>query len=203
MYTYKHVRPAPGKRDPPVHRLLALGRMRKPTTAAAVLLASTSPVFADVYLGLGVEARPLTSDALTRRAEPSTTGMRYVLGVRIARISLEAALDRSTVDPPAAASQTMTQASVALKLSLPLPAHLEAFGRAGPERTWIGMGDAAHDLSGNGFLVGTGVELGVNLVVTRAALFADYTLHRASLDSAVDHLSVTSHVLAVGVAVGL
>jgi len=65
------------------------------------------------------------------------------------------------------------------------------------------LDDDQHDLKGNGFLAGAGLELRFNAVIASMSVFADYTIHRATLESTFDKVDATAGMLTVGVTVGL
>lgn len=58
-------------------------------------------------------------------------------------------------------------------------------------------------LRGDGFLAGVGLELRLNLLLASMSVLVDYTLHRASLDSQMDKVDLTSHIVSVGLQVGI
>jgi len=170
---------------------------------ACAILSLSSSASAGVYAGLGVGTSPVVNGSFDDMADPSGPSTRGMLGYRLWNVSVEGAVNGFGVNTPSSGDRTAYQASAALKLSVPVAGVLEGFGRGGVERTWLSMGDDRQDLSGNGFLAGVGLELRFNAILASMSVFADYTLHHATLDSMVDEVDVTSHIVAVGVTVGL
>ena len=170
---------------------------------ATLVIAISGPAWAGVYVGLGVGMKPVVNDAMADVAAPSGRSLRGLLGLRLANLAVEGGVNRFGVATADGGDQQVYQASAALKLSVPLVSHVEGFARGGVERTWLGMGGDHPDLQGDGFLVGGGLELRVNAVIASMSVFVDYTVHHASLDSALTSVDATSQVLGVGVTVGL
>lgn len=171
--------------------------------AALAILSISSTASAGVYAGLGVGTAPVVNGSFDEMADPSGPSTRGMLGFRIWNVSVEGAVNGFGVNTPSAGDHTAYQASAALKLNVPVAGPLEGFGRGGIERTWLSMGNDREDLSGNGFLAGVGFELRLNAILASMSLFADYTLHHATLESMVDKVDATSHIFAVGVTVGM
>lgn len=74
--------------------------------------------------------------------------------------------------------------------------------RAGPERTWLNLGDDRYNLSGNGFLVGAGFEYRLDLG-SHASIFVDYTIHHATLADTRSTVDETSRIWGLGFTVGI
>jgi hypothetical protein len=68
-----------------------------------------------------------------------------------------------------------TQLGVAAKLNLPLGNRFEAFGRGGLQRTWLSTNTNQPSYTGNGWLVGAGIEYRLDLGVAGGSIFIDYT----------------------------
>jgi opacity protein-like surface antigen len=165
---------------------------------------STASASAGGYLGLGLGAQPAVNDDLMPTVVPEGRSLRVLAGARYGNVALEGALNGFGVVVDNHGDQTMYQLSAALKLSLPLGSGFEAFGRAGLERTWLHISDAPNNWMGDGFLAGGGFEYRLNLAVTSASLFVDYTVHHATLeDGGHSTINETSRIWALGFTVGL
>src|SRR4051812_29413814 len=106
--------------------------MTKPALLAALLvLAISSSASAGGYVGLGVGTTPTVNDALDAVAAPFGRSLRGLLGVRIANLALEGAVNGFHVATPRGGDKTLYQASAALKLSVALTGPLEGFARGG------------------------------------------------------------------------
>ena len=171
--------------------------------AATTVFATVGSASAGVYLGLGFGTRPSVNSAMENVGAPSGSSVRGLVGLRLANVSLEGAVNGFNVAPQPGGKETVYQASAALKLSIPIAGPLEGFGRAGLERTWLNLDDDRHDLSGNGFLAAGGLELRLNAVIASMSVFVDYTVHHVNLESALDKVDSTSQVLGLGVSVGI
>jgi hypothetical protein len=163
-------------------------------------LALSTPALADGYLGLGLGTQPSVNDAMMSTAVPEGRSARGLAGVRLGNVALEGALNGFSVIADAE-DHNMYQLSAALKLSLPLGNHFEAFGRAGLERTWLSLGSG--DLSGDGYLFGGGFEYRLSALIANASLFVDYNYHTATLEDGRRMLDVTSQSWGLGFTVGI
>jgi len=181
-----------------------LARMMKyAALTATTVVAMSGPASAGVYLGLGLGTKPMVDDAMENVGTPSSQSLRGLVGARLANVSLEGAVNGFGMATQRSGGHTVYQASAALKLSIPIVSQLEAFGRGGLERTWLNMGEDQANLRGDGFLAGVGLELRLNLVVASLSVFADYTVHRTSLESTLDKFDSTLQMVGVGVTMGI
>lgn len=146
-------------------------------------MALSSTASAGGYLGLALGTEPSTNDAMSNVAKPLGRSLRGLVGFRFANVSIEGALNGFNVATQSRGDQTVYQGSVALKLNIPIADNFEAFGRGGIERTWLSLGDSARDLSGDGWLLGGGIEYRLNAVLANASVFLDYTYHRTDLSN--------------------
>jgi opacity protein-like surface antigen len=74
------------------------------------------------------------------------------------------------------------QISVAGKVSVPLGSNFEAFGRLGLQHTSVGGYMPAYDTSGNGFLLGAGIEYRFDIGFgSGASVTLDYQLAKTEL----------------------
>lgn len=171
--------------------------------ATTAILGAPGAASAGIYLGLGIGAQPTVNDAMQDIGAPSSGSRTGVVGLRFANLSLEGAFGGFDMATQRGGDRTLYQASAALRLSLPVAGPIEAFVRGGLERTWLGMGDDRYDLRGDGFLAGVGVALRLNLALASVSVLVDYTIHRASLDSQMNQVDLTSRAVGVGLQVGL
>jgi hypothetical protein len=159
--------------------------------AAAGLMAISTTASAGGYLGLALGTKPSTNDAFETQGQPLGRSLRGLLGFRFANLSVEGALNGFNVATQRG-DQTVYQASVALKLSLPIANNFEGFARGGIERTWLSLDDSRFDLEGDGWLFGGGIEYRLNAVLANASVFLDYTYHRTDLSNTGGTISGTS-----------
>ena len=176
--------------------------MKTALLVAASLMAVTTSASAGTYLGLALGTEPGINDALGESATPHGRSLRALGGIRIARLSIEAALNTFGV-ATGFGDKDVYQLSASGKLNLPLSDGFEVFGRGGLERTWLNVGDDRYNLAGNGFLVGAGFEYRLDLGVTSASIFVDYTIHRATLEDTRHDLDATSRIWGLGFTVGI
>jgi hypothetical protein len=174
--------------------LLATGVMAISTTASA-----------GGYLGLALGTQPGVNEELTTmapNARPVGRSLRGLGGMRFGNFSVEGALNGFGVVTNRG-DQTIYQASVAAKLNLPLGNNFEGFGRAGLERTWLDLGDDRYNYAGNGFLIGAGFEYRLDIGISNASIFVDYTIHHATLADTRGKADETSRIWALGFTVGI
>ena len=143
---------------------------------AAVIAASTSMASAGTYLGAGIGTSASLGGDKTSYAPDGRSG-RLILGFGIGRVGIEANATRYGLYS-AGASWDATSVAAALRVAFPIGYNFELFGRGGVERTWLttsanrpGMPES----SGNGWLLGAGVDYKINLGITGGSIFLDYT----------------------------
>ncbi len=171
--------------------------MKSGCLLVAGLMAISTTASAGVYVGLGVGTEPGINDEMARTAVPVGRSLRGLGGIRFGRFSIEGALNGFGVVVNRHANQDVFQLSAAAKYNHPLGDGFEAFGRAGLERTWL------NNFSGNGFLVGAGFEYRLDLLITNASLFVDYTIHHATLTDTRGQVGETSRIWALGFTFGI
>jgi Outer membrane protein beta-barrel domain len=155
------------------------------------------------YLGLGLGTQPGVNDEMDTKAAPVGRSLRGIGGLRFGKFSIEGALNGFGVIVPNFGDKNVYQLSVAGKLNLPLGNNFEGFGRAGVERTWLGLDDERYDFAGNGFLVGAGFEYRLNALISNASIFVDYTIHHASLENTRSTVDETSRIWGLGFTIGI
>jgi Outer membrane protein beta-barrel domain len=177
--------------------------MKTALALATGLMALSSTASAGTYLGLALGTQPGVNDELGSVAAPDGRSARFLGGFRFGNLSIEGAVNGFGV-LTSRGEQTVYQLSAAGKFNLPLGDGFEALGRAGLERTSLDVGDDRYNLAGNGFLVGAGFEYRLNLGVTSASIFVDYTIHHATLeDGRHEQVGATSRIWALGFTVGI
>jgi hypothetical protein len=177
--------------------------MKTALVLATGLMALSSTASAGTYLGLALGTQPGVSDDLERVAPPDGRSARFLGGFRFGNVSIEGAINGFGV-VSGLGEHTAYQLSAAGKYNLPLADGFEVLGRAGLERTSLDLGDDRYNLSGNGFLIGAGFEYRLDLGVTSASIFVDYTIHHATLeDSRPNQIDATSRIWALGFTVGI
>ena len=151
-----------------------------PIVIVAALAGSAS---AGTYVGLGIGKPTVTNDG---NDDFATSGRshRVMLGVRLGRVSVEAAYTGYDLVPALGTGPVDSRSlSAALKLNLPLGNNFEAFARGGVLHTRIGESGASMSMSGNGYTFSGGFEYGLDLGLARAALFVDSTRNLVELSS--------------------
>lgn len=178
--------------------------MRRMFFVAAILtVAGTAS--ADTYLGLGLGTTPTVSDEFSSAttATPVGRSARGLAGMRFGNVSIEAAVNGYGVALPTFGSRTVYQGSVQAKLSVPIGNNFEGFGRGGVERTWLDLGDTRYDYTGDGYVLGAGLELRLNAILANASLFLDYTYHRTTLASETQQFEASAGMWGLGLTVGI
>lgn len=183
--------------------------MKRAALAVTLLVAATGSASAGTYVGLGIGTAAAISED-TERLDGDGRSGKALLGMRFGNISVEGAVGKfgtaiTTVPgDPARFFGDQWQASISGKLSLPLGNNFEAFGRVGLHRSWISAEREEQDVSGDGYLIGAGIEYRLNLVVGQGSIFLDYQYNEADLEG--DRLKfpgASSRMWTLGLTVGL
>lgn len=140
---------------------------------AAVIAATTSVASAGTYLGAGIGTSASLGGDHTPYASNGRSG-RLILGFGFGRIGIEANATRYGLARGTEGFQA-TSLAAALRVGFPLGNNFELFGRGGLERTWLTTSGTDPEPSGNGWLLGIGAAYKVNLGITGASIFIDYT----------------------------
>ena len=180
----------------------------KPVVAlvAAALLSVPAAAHAGGYVALGVGSAADTGGDLRGFSSDGHMSGRLMLGQRISIVSFEAGLAGYGLEPRSGGRDYNAQSlGAALKLNLPLVAGLEGYGRAGVERTWLGTSGDQMAYSGNGYVVGGGLEYGFELPLTRLSVWFDWTRHGADLvpDGRGQTLDAQADLWTLGLSVAL
>jgi opacity protein-like surface antigen len=164
--------------------------MMRAALAVALLAATSSAASAGVYVGVGIGTNASTES--TDRLVEDGRSARLLVGYRFnpmqfgGAISIEGSFDRyglGLLDRTSIVGIDANQLSLAAKLNIPLADHFEAFGRLGVQHT-SATADVSpiYDTSGNGFLVGAGMEYRFNPGVgSGASLTVDYQINKVTL----------------------
>lgn len=180
--------------------------MKRLALAATLLAASTGVASAGSYLGIGIGTAPTTHSDDTTLGNDGRSG-RLILGQSFSRLAIEGSYQGFTVADMAGLTYDTRQLGVAAKLNFPLQDRFEAYGRFGLQRTWVSANqDRGDSASGDGYLVGGGIEYKVNLGIGGGSLWMDYSYNKAGLvhDDAMSTKSdLTSRMWMLGVSVGI
>lgn len=156
--------------------------------AALVGLVTIVPSLATAgtYVGIGIGTVPAVSEQ-TDRLEAGSRSVRGILGSRVAGyLSLEASVggfEMLIADGQGALKPLgdAYQLAAAAKLSIPLGNNFEIFGKGGVHHTFVSADNPVNDVSGNGILLGAGLEYRLDALLGKASLFVDYQYSRATL----------------------
>lgn len=164
--------------------VLRHGSMFRTALALVLVAATASAASAGSYLGLGIGTAPATSTSTDLMAtEADGRSGRLLLGIRLARLSLEGSVGRFDLVVNNQHDFKNTMLGAGLKYNLPLGDNFEAFGRGGVQRTYLNevMADR-YDVAGNGYYLGGGVEYRVEFLLG-GSIFLDYQYATATVDS--------------------
>lgn len=176
------------------------------TAVAASLVAGlvtiSTVAHAGAYVGLGIGPEPASNDALQKTANPDSRSLRGLSGWSFGNFAVEGALGGFGVATNRG-DQNVYQLSAAAKYSLPIGSGFAVFGRAGVERTWLNLGDDRYNFSGNGFLIGAGVDYKLNLGIGATSISLDYMIHHATLADTRENIDDTLRIWTLGFSIGL
>jgi hypothetical protein len=164
--------------------------MKRACLAVVTLAALTGTASAGTYLGLGIGTSPAFNEQ-TEKLDAGSRSGRLLIGTRFGNVAVEGAVGgfgMTIVNNAGLATDfgDAYQASLALKLNLPLGNNFEAFGRAGVHHTWVSAVNEQNDVAGNGLLIGVGIEYRLNLILGQGSIFIDYQYNRATLEGEGD-----------------
>ena len=160
---------------------------------AAVLLvaASASTSFAGTYVGIGVGSSVDVGGQMSQYgggfSGDGTRSGRLILGQRFGRLSVEGNVMRFGVLFDGRGPDDVTTVAAAAKLSFPVEPNIEAFGRAGVERSWLSGAGQMPDLSGDGYLLGLGFEYRLDLGIGAGSVFVDYARTSTTFEDSESH----------------
>lgn len=146
------------------------------------------------YVSAGLGGAPDLGGELTMLSAEDSSSGRIAVGQGFGPLSVEAGLGGFGVD-----GGTMVSASVSLKLNADLVSKLDGYVRGGLERSWVRGGGAMDGLSGDGHLLGAGLELELPMLLTDAALWLELDREWMELGQAEG----TADTMLLGLRVGL
>jgi hypothetical protein len=157
------------------------------------------------YVSAGVGTAPATGGELSFLDASSSQSARVGLGHGFGPVSLEASLGgygvRGGTPDGGYVDGTALAAGVSVRGNLPLFAMLSAFGRVGLERSWVAgeMGD----LSGEGYLLGAGLELGLPMLLGDSSVFLEIDREYLTLQRSMGSYDGFVDTATLGLRVGL
>jgi hypothetical protein len=157
------------------------------------LAAAAGSASAGGYVSAGVGSAPDLGGDLTMLTADGRSG-RVALGHGFGPLALEAGLGGFGVD-----GGTMMTASLSAKVKTDLAASLDIYARGGLERTWVRADGPMADLSGDGKVLGAGLELPLPGLVTDSALWLELDRQWMQLGQAHG----TADTVMLGLRVGL
>jgi hypothetical protein len=172
----------------------------------ATILITSGVASAGTYLGLGV-GPSVAANGNNDTLQGDGRAWHGLVGYRFGHLSLEGGFTEYglAIDGTKQSNSTYdgTELSASLKYSIPLSAGFEAFGRGGLQHTGISNDSGAHDVSGNGVLLGLGVEYRLNFVLADASIFLDYTYSKANVTGDRDNYDFSTRIWTLGLTVGI
>lgn len=154
--------------------MLGVGPMKCASLAALLLTASGTAASAGTYIGLGIgSSASVGSDNLNVTSDGGRSE-RFVLGESFGRFGVEGAATRYGADQKSI-TYDGTAVAIAARLTVPVSGPIALFGRGGLQRTWLSPNRDTMSFSGNGYLLGAGIEYDFHVsVLGGGAIFADY-----------------------------
>jgi hypothetical protein len=187
-----------------------LSPMRPSTVASAALaLLVTSVAHAGGYVSAGVGGSAALRGELSSAFDSSEhESARIAVGQRIGPLGLEAAYwsaGLTGVGGFAAGEDWTTRTlGIDLKYFVSVIGPLAAYPKLGLNRTWLdGPEFGVSDHRGGGVALGAGLEYRfVDLPLANAAVWGDYTHHRATLSDGAGEVSGSMGLASLGLSVG-
>lgn len=178
----------------------------KLAASAVVLIAMSGVANAGGYLGAGIGNAPTIDTQLAH--EPQGRSARLLVGYRlplkIGSASIEGAYGGYGLRGSGGGTLDGRELSASGKYNYPLGSNFEVFGRIGFQRTDLtSQKDAMYDLSGNGILIGAGLEYRVDLGAVSGSLWLDYTHRGATLEGERNSTEYSARMWTLGLTVGL
>lgn len=163
-----------------------------------------------VSAGIGADAGLSGEVAQHFTTDQNGSSGRVALGQRLGRFAIEVNLYGSDLQGitglTGQQSYSSMTAGVNARYYVPLTGHLEAYGKAGLDKTWfVGNADKpATSYSGRGYDLGAGLQYTIHgLLLGELALWVDYTHQSFTLhDDVKRDLGGGAQLLSVGVSVG-
>lgn len=158
------------------------------------LTATAGAARAGGYVSAGIGGAPDLAGELTMLSTEDTHSGRIALGRDFGPVSLEAGLGGFGIE-----GGTMMSASVSAKLNVDLVSQLDGYARGGLEHSWVDADGAMDGLSGDGYLLGAGLELALPGLLTDSAIWLELDREWMELGQA----SGTADTLMLGLRFGL
>ena len=164
-------------------RMLDTSAMIRAGLVAVVLAVTASAASAGTYLGLGVGTSADLGGGMGRFTTDNGRSDRLIVGYRFGRLSIDGSgtrfglLNQGRYDG--------TELAAALKLDVPVAGQLGVFARGGVERTWLSSQSTQPSLSGDGYILGAGLEYRLDLLLGAGSIFLDY--NRSDTNYQVDN----------------
>lgn len=183
--------------------MLVYARMKRAALVAALLTATSGIASAGTYLGLGIGPAPAMSDERLD-VTPDGRTVRAVVGFRFGQFAVEGDIAGYGLRSAGVEKYDVRQVAVLGKYSLPIQDHFEAFGMLGLQHTSLSTSlGSNYDQSGNGFLLGAGIEYRLTLGGIGASVFVDYALSTTSLGTTTTDNRFTTRIWTLGATVSL
>jgi len=159
------------------------------------------------YVTAGVGSAPdLGGELDTYLSGEGHPSARFGVGHGIGPLALELGVSgygvHGTVPTGEAVDGDALSASLSATLRGSLIGPLAAFLRGGVQRTWIRT-DAMDDLSGDGYVVGIGLDYGLALPIAGASVWIEVDREVLALEQGMGHYGGTADLVMAGVRVGL
>jgi hypothetical protein len=173
------------------------------------LIAAPAVAHAGPYVSAGVGSGPaLGGDFDDVLSTDGHSAGRVGIGHRFGPASLEAAIAgfgvTATAPTGQTASGTALSAQISAKLGVPIFLGIGAYGRGGLEHTWMGPTPSESDrLSGNGKVLGAGLEYNVDFVLASAGVWLEFDREWITVSSHDMAFDGTADSLMAGLRVGI
>jgi hypothetical protein len=158
------------------------------------LTATAGAARAGGYVSAGIGGAPDLAGELSMLSSDGGRAGRIAIGHDLGPVALEGGLGGFGVE-----GGTMMSASLSAKLSVDLVSQLDGYARGGIEHSWVRADGAMDGASGDGYLLGAGLELGLPMLLTDAAIWLEVDRQWMELGQA----SGTADTLLLGLRVGL
>lgn len=174
-----------------------------------ILIGSSTEALAGGYVGVGMgSGSELHGDIASHfSTDDDTANSRIIIGQSFGAVSLEASLFGSQLRGASAMAGTEDYSTISLgvdvKYALGLIGSLDAYGKLGINKTWLGApAESDLDHEGRGQEIGLGLQYTFNLPLTEVGLWADYTVQRTELRDS-DHQALDGELAMLNLGVSL
>lgn len=180
------------------------------SATAALVLGISSSAHAGGYLAVGVGSdADIEGDLGSMYNAQGSDAARLAIGQRTGPVAIEASIFGTGLNSVSGAEGDFSAISlgVDVKYFFSLTGPLEAYGRGGLNKTWLGAdhGVDGADLEGRGYSLGAGLQYSFRwLPLGEAAVWLDYSLQSLRLhDSNLAAVDGNVKLLTVGLSIGL